>query len=267
MANTGEFEVALSDGATLNGRVTGQGVPVLWVSGLSGVASFWQAVCPKAADIMSITFDQRGLGGSKRGTSEVTVDQLALDALAVLDKLNLEHAHVVGHSTGGCIALTMALTDPKRVRSMVLTGSWAGPHKYLEALFGLRMRLLQTDANLYEAISPFLSNTPKWLIDHPDRLRVPTKSWSKADISAVKERIQALMNFDRREAIKGLGQRCLVLGAHDDLVIPLFLQEELAQIIPNATSYFFEYGGHFFPQSQSDGFASLVSQWIESQTF
>jgi pimeloyl-ACP methyl ester carboxylesterase len=262
MSEFREFEVSLPDGATLSCAVMGQGVPVLWISGLSGMANFWDSICPSLSGIMSITFDQRGLRQSKRGTSDINIERLALDALAILDHLGLEKAHVVGHSTGGCIAMTMALTSPHRISRLVISGSWAGPNPYMSALFGWRQKLLGTDARLYQAILPFFSNTPQWLIDHPDQLALPTESLSTDQIAIVKERIAALMAFDCRHNIASLVQPCLVIGARDDLVVPMFLQIELANHIQNATTHFFENGGHFFPHSQNHPFVSLMENWL-----
>ncbi len=257
-----DFQVNLSDGATMRGRVMGQGIPVLWVSGLSGVGRFWEKICPEIDGVMSITFDQRGLRASKRGDSTVSVDRLALDAMAILDALHIEQAHVVGHSTGGCIAMTMALATPARIRSLVLSGSWAGPHAYLEALFGWRLKLLETDPNLYETIGPFLSSTPQWLIDQPQHFIASTEPWSDERVAVTKERIAALLAYDRRKDIEQLTQPCLVLGARDDMIIPLFLQEELARCLPNATLKVIEQGAHFFPHCQHAVFVKCVRDWL-----
>ncbi len=264
MTQIREFEVTLSDGATLCCTATGQGIPVLWISGLSGVGDFWDTICPSLDGVMSIAFDQRGLRQSKRGSYDVSIDRLALDAMAILDHLALDKAHVVGHSTGGCIAMSMALTAPERISSLVLSGSWAGPNIYMSALFDWRLKLLETDARLYGTIVPMLSSTPKWLIDNPDLLTAPTEPWSIEQVTVVKERIDALMVFDRRKDIAELAQPCLVIGARDDVVVPVFLQEELAEQIPDANSYFFEHGGHFFPKSQNSQFISLMANWFIS---
>ena len=264
MSQTRAFEVSLPDGATLSCTVLGQGVPVLWISGLGGTASFWDTICPRLSGVMSITFDQRGLRQSKRGTAVVNIERLALDAMAILDHLGLEKAHVVGHSTGGCIAMTMALVSPHRISRLVISGSWAGPNPYMNALFGWRQQLLQTDARLYQAILPFFSNTPQWLIDHPHQLAPPTESLTSRQITIVKERIAALLAFDCRQDIAALIQPCLVIGARDDWVVPMFLQDELANQLPNASIHFFENGGHFFPHSQNHHFVSLMNNWLLS---
>jgi pimeloyl-ACP methyl ester carboxylesterase len=66
-----------------------------------------------------LTFDNRGIGASQPvGTTTLTVDQMAADALALLDHAGWASAHIVGHSLGGLIALQLALIAKARVRSL-----------------------------------------------------------------------------------------------------------------------------------------------------
>lgn len=63
-------------------------------------------------------FDNRGVGASPGASS--SLDEMAEDALEVLDALGWEDAHVVGHSLGGLIAQALVLRAPERVRSLGL---------------------------------------------------------------------------------------------------------------------------------------------------
>ena len=88
------FAVATPDGAVLQASAEGEGPALLLVSGLGGTAGFWDAnATTLARSFRVIRFDQRGIGASTRGTAPCTIDQLALDCLAVLD--------AAGHRTGG----------------------------------------------------------------------------------------------------------------------------------------------------------------------
>jgi len=63
---------------------------------------------------------RRGYAGSDPFDGDVTVERHVDDALALLDHLGVDRAHVVGHSGSGVIALRLALDAPDRVRSLVL---------------------------------------------------------------------------------------------------------------------------------------------------
>lgn len=257
--------VRLADGARLQTVASGSGQPALLISGLSGAGAFWRdTIAQFKAGHWSIVFDQRGIGASTRGAAAVSIEQLASDALAVLDAWGIERAHLVGHSTGGCIAMAMALQHPERVQSLVLSATWAGPHAYMQSLFDARLALLQNDPAIYEAMGPFLTYSPDWLTANPGLLHTQTRGWSPEQVTIVAERIAALLAFDRRGQLDRLTQPCLVVGARDDLVVPLCLQVEIAQALPHAEREFFDNGGHFYPRTRSAKFASLLARFWDA---
>ena len=80
-----------------------------------------------------VRFDHRDTGLSQRfgdGPDAVdggySVQEAAIDVLRVLDALDLDAAHLVGHSMGGIMAQYLALDHPSRVRSMVLVSTIPG---------------------------------------------------------------------------------------------------------------------------------------------
>lgn len=72
-----------------------------------------------------LTFDNRGIGASQPVGMPLSVEQMASDALALLDHVGWASAHIVGHSLGGLIALQLALIAKQRVRSLSLLCSFA----------------------------------------------------------------------------------------------------------------------------------------------
>lgn len=135
-------QIVIGDGALYYER-QGVGFPVMFVSGLSGFASFWNeqvAAFSKKFDV--ITHDHRGIGQSDVTRSGFTVDRMAADVIGLMDALDIERAHIVGHSTGGAIAQTLAVEHPKRVASVVLSASWTKPDAYFRRLFALRKDIL-----------------------------------------------------------------------------------------------------------------------------
>jgi pimeloyl-ACP methyl ester carboxylesterase len=69
-----------------------------------------------------IRYHRRGLGGSTYpvDAGPTSVAEQAEDAVGLLDHVGADHAHVVGHSLGGAIALELAAQHPTRVASLVL---------------------------------------------------------------------------------------------------------------------------------------------------
>jgi 3-oxoadipate enol-lactonase len=82
------------------------------------------------ADALGVKFrvaryDARGHGQSEDPLVPVTIEQLGLDALAVLDNYGMERAHVCGLSMGGMTALWLAACHPERVGRAVFANTAA----------------------------------------------------------------------------------------------------------------------------------------------
>jgi pimeloyl-ACP methyl ester carboxylesterase len=140
---------AVADGVELCYQTIGSpdGDPLLLVMGLGGPMTWWdERLCRMLADegFYVIRFDNRDIGRSSRVQGPVsmgrlarafvgmrvrtayTLDDMAADALALLDHLGIAAAHVWGVSMGGMIAQTMAVTHPERVLSLTSMMSSTG---------------------------------------------------------------------------------------------------------------------------------------------
>ena len=113
--------LVLPDGGELAYGVVGDGPPLVLVSGLSGVASFWDPLVPALAERRRVILhDHRGTGASSRCLIPYSVDRMAADVLALMDHLGVARADVMGHSTGGAIGQTLAVEHADRVGRLVL---------------------------------------------------------------------------------------------------------------------------------------------------
>ncbi len=118
------------EGCVLAAQICGRGEPVLFIQGVGVSGSGWRPqVDALAPHVETITYDNRGLGGSvpNRSSKSVPIDvpRLAADAAALLTATNHAAAHIVGHSLGGLIALELALSAPERVKSLALLCTFA----------------------------------------------------------------------------------------------------------------------------------------------
>ncbi len=99
----------------------GEGNPLVLLHGLPGSSEAWrQVLAPLAAGHRVIAPDLPGCGRSDKPHTGYEVGRLAGHMLDLLDALGLEQVNLVGHSLGGHVALTMALDQPERVRSLAL---------------------------------------------------------------------------------------------------------------------------------------------------
>lgn len=101
----------------------GSGVPLLLIHGNLSNGAVWREQLELLPDgVHGIAPDLRGFGSSEPAPVDATrgLRDFADDVGALLDALELDQAHVAGHSLGGGVALQLALDRPESVRSLVL---------------------------------------------------------------------------------------------------------------------------------------------------
>src|SRR4249919_2942647 len=111
----------LSDGIQIHYDVFGRrGAPaVLMIQGLGADKHGWDMQrFMLARNYRVIAFDNRGAGRSDKPFGVYSLEQMADDAIAVLDHVDVDAAHVVGASMGGAISQLMAVRHPSRVLSL-----------------------------------------------------------------------------------------------------------------------------------------------------
>lgn len=103
---------------------------ILMAHALGADLTMWDAVTPALARRYRVVrYDSRGHGGSVAEARPTSMAELAGDALAILDALDVERAHFVGLSMGGMVGQWLAVHAPERLRRVVLcnTAAALGP--------------------------------------------------------------------------------------------------------------------------------------------
>jgi pimeloyl-ACP methyl ester carboxylesterase len=114
-------------GAELQCDVQGAGPAVLLLHAFPLGLVMWDGQVRALKDAYRVVrFDARGFGGSAPGDGLLTMERIADDAAAVLDRLDIPSAVVGGLSMGGYAALAMVRRHPGRLRGLVLADTKAG---------------------------------------------------------------------------------------------------------------------------------------------
>ena len=259
--------VSIGD-AELAYEVTGDGPPLLLVPGLSGVGAFWaQQVPALARDFRVVVHDHRGTGASTHSRIQYSVEQMADDVLRLMDALAIGSAHFVGHSTGGAIGQVIAQDHPARLRSLVLSATWAGQDPYFRRLFASRREtLLGLGVEAYLRASALMLAPPWWLRANDAALTEQHRRTAAASppVEILMSRIDAIVRFDRRARLGEIRTPTLVVVAADDMITPAFYSEELAAGIPEAKLVVLEGGGHFAPNVLPEPYTAAVSAFLRA---
>ena len=152
---TGTLPVA---GGELYYEVAGAGEPVVLIHGGFGDRRMWDDQFEVLArDYQVLRYDHRGFG---RSPAPDTTYSPVRDLIALLDRAEMDRAHIVGNSLGGALAITFAILHPERVRSLTVVASGADGFRYpqsdIEAI--TEVVALMRGGKKEEALTKWLAN-------------------------------------------------------------------------------------------------------------
>jgi 3-oxoadipate enol-lactonase len=228
--------IAADDGARLHYRVDGPrgAPPVLFLNPIGTDVRIW---APQAAvlgeHVRVIRFDTRGIGRSDGPPGPYSMERLALDALAILDALDVERAHVCGLSLGGLVALQLAINHRPRIGRAVFANTAA--RVGTAALWDAQIAAMQASGapNVEEiALATFLSDGFRQR--RPEAIRLVRDMLSATSLNGYLGCFAALRDADLRHLASTVACRSLVIGGELDQATPPALAEDLhAAIVPS----------------------------------
>lgn len=125
--------VVVANGVELSYEVRGpaDGSAVVLIADADSPKACWTPLLLDTlagAGYRTVTFDHRDTGASSRciAGSGYDLADMANDAATLIDRLEVDTAHVLGRGMGGTIALHLVLARPELVRSLTLIGATPG---------------------------------------------------------------------------------------------------------------------------------------------
>ena len=262
---------------------------LLLVNGLgSQLLNYPAEMCERWADagFFTIRFDNRDVGLSTK-FADVTPDvggviaalragetpdvpyllsDMADDAVAVLDELDIDAAHVLGVSMGGMIVQTLSIEHPDRLLSVTSVMSTTGDRSVGQAS-------PEASALLFTPVGPERDDTIARAIlgaetygspDHIDRDALAARAgaaWDRCFHPAGTGRQLMAINAsgDRTEGLKGVEIPFLVIHGDQDRLIDMSGGVRTAEVVPGAELVVLDGMGHDLPPAYWDRIVSVVT--------
>jgi pimeloyl-ACP methyl ester carboxylesterase len=230
--------VVADDGVRISYDVWGRrdGEPVLLIQGLGTDSRGW-ALQRMALGRRYRCFapDNRGTGLSDKPPGPYSLDQMARDALAVLDAEGVDRAHVVGASMGGVIAQIVGVLHPERTRSLVLACTACHHHPW-------RVELLNEWADSVRTHGALTNDALRWLVGPRLHkrfgvwLNVLARILLQVDPEGFAAQVEAIVSApdELRFELAKVRVPTLVITGSQDALTPIGDAEELAESIPGA---------------------------------
>ncbi len=240
---TTEGQLAPINGADLYYEVHGEadGEPVLLLHGAIGNTEEFDGLVPVlvGAGYRTVALDARARGRSTWGNVPITYEQMAADALGLLDLLGIDKAHLVGWSQGGIVSLELAIYHPDRLGRVVVYGANISPDGiYADIQPSDQLPPFEQFVEDYQRLSP-----------EPERFE---------ELLGVLGGLDAVAPDYTDEELGSITVPVLVLdGAEEEFVKPDHTVL-MADLIPGAELVIMPGTGHFAPWAQPAEFNRIV---------
>ncbi|OBC08414.1 3-oxoadipate enol-lactonase [Mycobacterium sp. 852013-50091_SCH5140682] len=220
--------------------VSGSGPAVVLSNSLGSTHRMWDA---QIADLEKrftvVRYDTRGHGASPVPDGPYTIDDLADDVIALLDRLGIDRAHIVGLSLGGMTAMRLAARNPERVARMVLlcTGAALPPaHAWTDRAATVRAEGSQAVA---------AAVVDRWFSPGYRGDRAPWEAMVAATpAEGYAGCCEAIAQLDLRQQLSTIAAPTLAIAGTDDPATPPAKLEEIANAIPDAKLLVVEHAAH-----------------------
>jgi pimeloyl-ACP methyl ester carboxylesterase len=191
---------------------------------IPGYSDTWRTFQPVIASLppewRAIAISQRGHGDSSRPYAGYSPRDFAQDLLAVLDRLEIERAVIVGHCLGGVVARRFAMDYPERLWSTAVAEMRDPVDPAFVAEF-------QRSTIAQFVPEPFFESVVE------ESLKMPARVW--------KATLAALRSADLSGELRG---PCWLAWGDRDTVVSREEQENLQRAIPQARFTAYEGAGH-----------------------
>lgn len=211
------------------------GAPVVVLSNSLGAdRGMWDPQVPALAErYRVVSYDTRGHGQSPVPAGPYSIDDLTDDLVALLDRLDVRRAHVVGLSLGGMTAMRLAAREPDRVDRLVLlcTSAYIGGSVYAE-------RAVVARAEGTATLAPAVVNrwvTPDFAATHRDvvaRLEAMVAGTPDEGYAGCCEALAAL---DLRDDLPQIAAPTLVVAGAEDPALPPEHQHRIVEGIADSS--------------------------------
>ncbi|MET7640840.1 alpha/beta hydrolase [Streptomyces sp. NPDC005438] len=242
------------NGINLSYEDTGQGTPVVMVAGSGAAGRSWhmhQVPALVQAGYRVITFNSRGIPPTDVCAEGFTIDDLVADTAGLIDHLRLGPCRVVGTSLGAYVTQELCLARPDIVGQAALLATRGRTDLMRRAMARAERRFYDDGGHMpppYAAtvralqnLSPATLREDKEIQDWLDIFEIAPVS----QVAGYRAQLDVDVTTNRLAAYRKITAPCLVMAFADDLILPPYLGQEVADAIPRARFVEIPDAGHY----------------------
>jgi 3-oxoadipate enol-lactonase len=213
-----------------------------------------------------LRYDTRGHGRSTATEGPYTLEQLARDAVGLMDVLGIEQAHWVGLSMGGMIGQCVALTHPERLLSLCLCDTAAFIGKEAQPVWDERIAAIRKDGP-QALVDGTLSRwfTPAFLSRNPPRLGAVRDQFLATPVAGFVGCSEAIRRLNYLERLSEIRVPTLILVGEDDPGTPVDASRMMHERIAGSRLVVIPAAAHLSNVEQAEVFNGHLLRFLDEQ--
>lgn len=244
----------------------GSGPTMIFVHGIGARRSLWQPLVGRLrTNYRCVSYDLRGHGDSPLPDGMFTLDDLVDDLDALMTKLGIKDAHLVGHSLGGMIGPRYALRHPHKVRSVSLLSTAAfRTDDDATRVRGVveKMRIEGVEANLDVLASRWF--TDEFKARHPEKVAARKQQVTDTDANVFLNVFDIYAQTEMSAWLHKVPAPSLVLTGEFDGGCPPRLNEQIARALSNSQYVVMPKLKHAILIEAPDVVGAMIAEFVAS---
>lgn len=238
--------------------------PVLMLAGSLGSTSrMWD---PQVAALRErfrvLRYDHRGHGRSSVPPGPYSMDDLAADALALLDRLGIERVAYCGLSLGGMIGIWLGAHAPERLSALVLCCTSAHFPDQTQWRERTRTVLAEGTGSIADAVVERWF-TPEWGRTHPEQVQRAREMVAGTPDEGYAGCCEAIADWDGRDLLGRITRPTVVIAGADDPATPVAPHAEMiASGIPGARLEVLDDAAHLATLQQPQRANTVIAEHL-----
>lgn len=246
----------------------GDATPLVVIHGLLGSADNWRShlkVWQRSRRVVAVDLRNHGRSPHAEGMAYAT---MAEDVMMLLDKLSIKHAHVLGHSMGGKVAMSLARIAPERVASLIVADIAPVAYEHghddvFAALESVREGQPKTRREADELLGEHVDSRPTRLFLATNLVRNDENVMAlRVGLDYIKRGYSDIIGLpDGEQPYEG---PTLVLRGSNSHYVGDNMLAGLREVLPRARVVTLKNAGHWLHADQPEAFQQAVEAFIQA---
>lgn len=232
---------------------------IVFIHGLGGNLRQMERQIPLSDDFYLVFVDLQGFGKSDVLSSLSFSDQ-AMEVFRVMDFLKIERFHVLGVSMGGVIAQEMTKIYPDRIKSIILSNTFAKIAQHIRPLFEIRTIQNALENNMKHTVENFLYDK-----ENKENILAIKRGNTINKESYITSARQCL-EVDNREFLKTLNIPALIITGQHDFAMPMVHSIELHRLIKYSEFIAIPKSAHLPNIEQPEEFNNILRTFLKQKS-